>query len=303
MLSRFSYNNLVWIDLESPTRDEVVQIAEEFGLDTIVTEELLMPSTKPRVEFYESYFYLILHFPALRHSHTTKEQEIDFVLGHNFLITTHYDTIDPLHKFSKILEVNSILDKNVIGDHAGFLLFFILRKLYKAVEHEVEFVRQELSRIEENIFSGHEIRMVQAISSNARDLLNLRQIIEPHREVLHDFEEEGPRFFGEAFLPYVKAISNEYYRTHNHIVRNMETLHELRETNNSLLTTKQNETMRVLTIMALFTFPLALLVAIFDTHTKNNPIIGLPHDFWLIVGTIGTLGFIMFLFFKHKEWL
>lgn len=261
----------------------------------------MLPSTKPRVERHGDYFYMIMHFPALRHSHNKKEQEVDFVFGKDFLITTHYETIDALHKFSKIIEVNSTLQKNPVGEHAGHLLFFILKKMYKAVEHEVDFVRQELARIESDIFAGLEVAMVEAISRNARDLLNLRQTIEPHREVLQDFETEGPRFFGDEFRSYAQAISHEYYRVHNHIMRNTETLHELRETNNSLLTTKQNETMRVLTIMALLTFPLALFVAISDLHMDDNP---LKHaGFWFVLTAVVATGASMLWFFKHKKWL
>src|SRR3989344_2686602 len=265
MHTRYEHNGLVWIDLESPTRDEVKDVMDQFAIAPLIAEELLLPTTKPRVEFYPTYAYLVLHFPALRHSHKTREQEIDFIVGQNFLITTHYDTIDPLHKFSKVFEVNSLLDKSNIGDHAGY--------------------------------------MVASIPRSARDLLNLRQRIEPHREVLRDFEAGGPQFFGKDFSPYVRAISDEYYRVHNHIMRATESLHELRETNNSLLTTKQNETMRILTIMAVLTFPLALFVAIFDIDATSNPIIGLPYDFWIILGAVLTIGTGMLLYFKHRKWL
>jgi Mg2+ and Co2+ transporter CorA len=178
----------------------------------------------------------------------------------------------------------------------------MLKKLYKAIEHEVEFIRHDMVLIEEHIFVGHEVPMVEAISRSSRDLLNLRQTIEPHREVLKDLES-GPRFFGEDFLPYLRALSNEYYRVHNHIMRNTESLHELRETNNSLLTTKQNETMRVLTLMALLTFPLSLMVAIFDINNVSNPFGEIRHGFWLIVAIIATTGLTMLAYFKHKKWL
>ena len=303
MHSRYEHNGLVWVDLESPSREEVHSVMEQFGIAPLVGEELLLPSTKPRVEFYGSYVYLVLHFPALRHSHKTREQEIDFVVGKNFFITTHYETIDSLYKFSKVFEVNSLLDKSNLGDHAGYMLFYMLKNLYQAVEHEVEYVRHDLENIEEHIFSGHEVAMVSNISRSARDLLNLRQRIEPHREVLRDFETNGAGFFGEEFVRYLRTISDEYYRVHNHIMRATESLHELRETNNSLLTTKQNETMRILTIMALFTFPLALFVAIFDINAKSNPIIGLPYDFWIIVAIVLGIGTVMLWYFRHKKWL
>ena len=303
MHTRYEHNGLIWVDLDSPSRDEVQDVMHQFDIAPLTAEELLLPTTKPRVEFYPTYAYLVLHFPALRHSHKTPEQEIDFVVGRNFIITTHYDTIDPLHKFSKVFEVNSLLDKSNLGDHAGVMMFYMLKNLYEAVDHEVEYVRRALDVIEDRIFSGHEVAMVSNISRSARDLLNLRQRIEPHREVLRDLETGGQQFFGADFTPYLRTISDEYYRVHNHVMRATESLHELRETNNSLLSTKQNETMRILTIMALLTFPLALFVAIFDINARSNPIIGLPYDFWIIVGIVAGAGAVMLWYFRHKKWL
>lgn len=303
MYTRHEYSGIVWVDLESPSPPEVRQIAEEFGIDTHIAEELIHPSSKPRAELYEKYAYVVMHFPALKHSHKAREQEVDFVIGHNFLITTHYETVDPLHKFSKVFEVNAILETTPLGQHAGFLFFYTVRKLYRSIEHEIEFIRRELVTIEEHIFGEQEVEMVAAISRSSRALLNLRQIIEPHRETLRSLEENGPRFFGEEFSPYLRALSNEYYRVHNHIMRATDSLHELRETNNSLLSTKQNETMKVFTIMAFVTFPLSLIAAIFSMDAQNTPIIGGHFDFWIIIGIMLSAASLMFLYFKRKKWL
>jgi magnesium transporter len=303
MQSRYEQHGMLWIDLESPSREEVDAIASEFGIENFIAEELLFPSARPRTEFRERYVYLILHFPALRHSHKTREQEVDFIIGRDFLITAHYDVIDPLHKFSKIFEVNTVLEKSAVGDHGGYLFFFMLKQLYKAIEHEIEHVRHDLQIIEEHIFSDHQFEMVAAISRSSRDLLNLRQTIEPHRDVLHSLETDGAPFFGQEFVRYLHVLSNEYYRVHNHIMRNTESLHELRETNNSLLTTKQNETMKVFTILAFFTFPLSLMVEVFSTDAIHTPIIGGPFDFWIIVALLVTMASFMYLFFRNKHWL
>src|SRR5258708_34623766 len=107
MLSRHEHKDLVWVDLESPTREEIHAVMDEFHIDPFIGEELLLPSSKPRAEFHQNYVYLILHFPALRHSHKNREQEVDFVIGKQFLITTHYEAIDPIHNFTKVFEVTS----------------------------------------------------------------------------------------------------------------------------------------------------------------------------------------------------
>src|SRR3990167_1061391 len=303
MLARYKHSGLMWIDLESPTRDEVLRVMDEFRLNQFIAEELLLPTTKPRIEFQDDYLYLILHFPALRHTHKTMEQEIDFVLGRDFLITTHYDTVDPLHKFSKIFEVDSILNAELSDEHAGFLFFSMLRRLYKSVEHEIDFIHSDMAHIEKHIFSGQERGMVQAISRSARDLLNLRQTIEPHRDVLKELQACAIKLFGDEYAPYMRSIENDYYRLHNHIMRHTESLHELRETNNSLLSTKENETMRILTILALITFPLSLMADVLSLPSKHNPIRGLPNDFWIILGTVIVVGSCMVMYFKHRKWV
>lgn len=303
MISRHNHNGVVWIDLLSPTPKEIADITVEYGLDHDTAEELLLPSLKPSVDVGQRYIYLILHFPALRHGRKTKEQEVDFVVGEKFIITTHYDAVDPLHKFSKVFETNSLLDRSHMGEHAGFLLYYMLKNLYKAIDHEGEFIRRSLAQIEEQIFTGNEVEMVEAISRSARDLLNLRQTIEPHREVLHDLENNGGKFFGTDFVPYLKGMANEYYRVHNHIMRNTESLHELRETNNSLLTTKQNETMRVLTVMALLTFPLTLAVAIADFHGTGNPFSKMQYGFWYLLGIVILSAAFLRWYFTRKKWL
>lgn len=278
---------------------------EEFQLPVSVSEELFLPTMKPRVEFYEdSVIYLILHFPAFRHTHAGEQnQEVDFVIGKNFLITTRYDTIDPLHKFSKIFEVNNILDKSAIGDNVGELFFHMIRKLYKSLEHELGYMHDALRDIESKIFSGKEREMVVELSRISRALINFKHAVSLHNEVLESFEIAARRFFGEAYSYHIHSILGEYYRIDNGITINMDTLHELRETNNSMLSTKQNEIMKNLTIMAFVTIPLSLIAALFDMGATATPIVGHPFDFWILLSIMAGLALLFVGYFYYKKWL
>jgi magnesium transporter len=302
MLTKYTHKNIVWIDLESPTKEEVYKVMNEYSIHPTIAEELLLPTMKPRVDLHDNFIYLILHFPAFRHTHHYQQnQEIDFIIGKNFIITTRYDTIDPLHKFSKIFETNSILDKSDIGTHAGFVFFFMIKKLYKSLEHELEYISDALEKIEEDIFKGREREMVISLSIVSRDLLNFKQAMHAHKEVLSSFEEAGVEFFGKDFTHHVKSIIGEYYKVNSMIEMHNDSLNELRQTNDSLLTTKQNEVMTTLTIMAFLTFPLSLIASIFGMNTKILPIVGNPNDFWIIIGIMLVLIFIMFIYFKIKK--
>lgn len=295
---------MTWVDLESPTQEEVREVMEEFNIHPLAANELLSPTTRPKADLYPSFIYLILHFPAFQHKHGhDTNQEVDFIIGKKFIITTHYETIDPLHEFSKVFEVNSIIDKSHLGAHAGFLFYYIAKELYKSLANELEYIQEDLAHIEEYIFAGFERDMVEELSRVNRKLLNFKQSIRLHEEVLDSLQGAGSEFFGEKFSHYLQAINGEYHKVASQLDGHRETLTDLRKTNDSLLSTKQNEIMKVLTIMAFVTFPLSLIAGIFGMNTKMLPIVGLPGDFWIVIGIMAFGMALMFWYFKHKKWI
>ena len=304
-MQKQSHNGITWIDVESPTRDEIRVLMEEYDLHPAIAEELLAPSLKPRLDVYNEGLYVILHFPAVRHTHKkdTKKQEIDFVLTKKNIITVRYDTVDALHKFEKIFEVNHVLDRASFGDHSGHLFFYMIKKLYKSLVHELEYMESAISHIEEEMFAGHEKDMVVSLSEMSRELIDFQRTISYHEEILDSLQAAGRSFYGDSFSLYLRRIVSEYRRVEDMLRGLREYVSELRETNNSLVSTKQNEVMKVLTIMAFVTFPLSLVASIFGMNTEYLPIVGRPGDFWIVIEIMAVLTLFMFWFFKHNKWL
>lgn len=303
MISRYTYKDLVWVDVTSPTQEEIRTLAEEFNIHPLAASELLVPTLRPKVDLYHNFIYLILHFPTISHKHDGgHDQEIDFVVGKNFLITTHYGHVDSLHEFSKVFEVNSILDKSDIGNHAGFLLFYMLKEFYKMLDSELDHISHDFFDIQTKIYRGKERDMVTTISHLNRDLLNFKQAIRPHKEVLESFELAGSKFFGKTFEYHLRTITGEYYKVSTILDGHRETLLELRDTNDSLLTTKTNEIMKTLTITTFSMLPATLIVGIFGMNT-DSPIADNPNAFWIILGAITVTVGSTYFFFKSKKWM
>lgn len=305
MITRHTHGDLVWVDVVSPSDGEVRALMEEFVLEPTVAEELTAPSIRVHVDEYEDYLYLVLRFPAFRHTHTmtSPSQEIDFVVGKKWVITTRYETIDPFHEFSKVFEVGSLLDRHDMGDHAGMIFYYMLMRLYGAQMNELTFMTERLDAAEDRIYQGEERAMVVELSKIGRDLLNFSQALTPHREILDSLETPAVRLFGYEFARPVRSARNEYHKVESLLHAHHGSLAELRETNNSLLYAKQNEVMKILTIMAFVTFPLSLFTSLFGMNTDATPIIGSRHDFWIIVTIMVTAAVSFFAFFKYKKWL
>lgn len=308
MIKEYKHGEITWVDLTKPTQDEVRTAMQRFDLPPTVAQELFFPSVKPKTELYENYFYLILHFPAIKHAgHPQSVQELDFIIGKNIVLTTHYDGIDPVHKFVKEFELSSILDKKLVPDekeeHGGHLFYVMLAQLYEKLGEDLSYVEASLEEIEEMIFQGKEKDMVFEISNASRVLISYRQALISHSDILETLKLITHKFFGESYDVYVNDLINQHFHVTRRVEQLQDVVKEIRETNFAILSTKQNEVMKILTIMAFVTFPLSLFASLFGMNTTFLPIVGLPYDFWVIVAAMLILTIAFFIYFKQKKWL
>lgn len=304
MVHTYKYKSVTWVDLECPTKDEVRALMKEYDIHPLAAEELLLPTSRSKVDRYEGFIYLILHFPAWKHSHRDTTQELDIILGKKFIITARYETIDPLHKFAKMMEVNNVLHHNdIVGEHAGYAFYYMIREIYHSLHDELEAVKDGLDDIEAKTFRGRERDMVLEISKTSRELLAFKHAIALHEEVLGSFEVAAKDLFGQGYNHYIEAVMGEYIKVHKTVQGLNESLHELRETNNSLLETKQNKIMMIFTAVTLISSVVTVVFSWFLVDAADTPFNHSPHEF-AYVGLIALVAaIIVALLMKLKRWL
>ncbi len=302
MISEYTHKKVRWIDVESPTKEEISHLADVYNLPGSVAEELLTSTMRSKVDLHNNLIYLILHFPKYRHKEGELDQEIDFIIGKDYVMTVHYELINPLHEFSKKFEVNKMLDRGIRDEHAGYLFYSIIKELYRDSLEELDDINKSLRDVEHDIFGEREEDTVHMISKINRRLLDFKQAIRFHREVLHSFEIAGRDFFGESFTYHLSGVIGEYNKVQTMLDGHKDILNDLRDTNDSLLTTKTNETIKVLTIMSFIMLPLTLITGVFGMNT-DFIIIKQTSDFFVVVGAMTVTGLTMFLYFKLKRWM
>jgi magnesium transporter len=278
---------------------------QEYSIHPLVAEELLKTTLRARVDVYQNLIYLIMHFPIFEPSRKTSMScEIDFIIGKDFLITAHYRTITPLHEIIKMFEVGSLIDKENLAKNPGVIAFFVLRHLYEYALRQLDHIQLKIDEIEENIFKGREKEMVEIISITRRDVLDFQRAIYAHESILGSFTTVGEKFFGPNFIHYTNVIMGELSRVKSLLENCKATIESLQNTNDSLLTDKVNDIMRVLTIIAFVTFPLMLFAALFGmSNMVSMPIVGTKGDFWIIVGLMLISAFVLLWYFRRKKWL
>ncbi len=304
MMTRHTRGKVVWVDLESPTHEELDGIMREFGVNARIEEEIISPTPYPLSITFPDYQYLVLHFPTAQGGLDTRAQEVDFIVGKQFIITARYEVVEPLHSLHRVFEAEELLGVSEGSSSGEELVEQMLRRLYGAISNEAEQVLRMLERIEQDIFSGRERVTVRAISDVSRILLKFDTVLDRHEDPLSDFltELSNTSFFGKKFHDHAERIQAERDHASALVDSYRAIASELRITNDSLLSASQNEVMKTLTLMSFIILPLSLITGIFGMNVDDMPIVGSPGSFWLIVSIMATLALGFFLFFKIKRW-
>ena len=303
MLKNQNYKSITWVDSETPTKDEARELMEKFDLSPEVAQDILLPTFKDKITCFKDYIYLVLHFPAFKHTHNkSHRQEIDFVIGKNFIISNRYESIDAMEKYAKIFEVNSILDKNEAQIGPGELFLAMMRTIYQSLSDELDSINYLLREAEKNIFAGKEKEMVFELSKVGREIINFNHIITPHGNILETLQENSEKILGKDFALELSKIINEYHKISKILENVTEVLRELRETNNSLLSTKQNEIMKTLTVFTFFALPFGIITGFFQMNTINTPIVSNENGWFIIVGIEIIVLTTVYLIARNKKW-
>jgi magnesium transporter len=300
MLKKLRYKDITWIDVEAPTEAEISELGTTYDIHPVALAELARPSVRSKVDVYNNFIYLILHFPKLS---STESQEVDFIIGKDFIISTHYEMVNSLNDFAKIFESDFTLKKNHEKLHAGFIFYYMVKDLYASLDNDLNYINDQLKSVEQKVFYGQERQVIKKLSEINRQLLDYRWALKAHGEIWSSLELAGPEIFGTKFGYYLKAMNGEYERIWNAIESNRATFLDLRETNDSLLSIKTNETTRVLTVTAFILLPMTIITQLFGITSNNLPLVDSPNAFPIIVIIAALSSLLTYFVARLKKWI
>lgn len=305
MIFRYEYLGGVWIDLEQPSGDDIRKIAQEFSLNEQTERELLSPTPVPTVTGDDGTVLLVLHFPTQGlEDGDTKSQEVDFVVGKDFILTVRYEVVAPLHHLKKLLEAQQLVAGKA-SITTDVLLETLFAHLYTAMRDHTNHIASNLSHVEKAMFDGHERTTVRAISNISREFLHMEAALANQEESLRHFLDALIQygFFGPSFTERSLRILAERAHIAQIVKTHRAIATEMRETNIAILGANQNEIMKILTVITFIFLPLELITFVFGMHVLGTPLGQDPNAFWIITGSMFIIGVVITFFLARKRWI
>lgn len=294
-----------WLNIKNPSKRDLAHLKRIYKLHPITLQELLSPSLRPKVEEYDDYLYMVLHFPVYNNKKKiTSSVETNFVILKDTIITVHYETLTPLKELWTKAQLGLKFRKDNFGQTAAYLLYSILKTSYNFSLKQLDYINKKINQIENKMFDekGSE-EMVVKVSLAKRNVIDFRKVIKPQEAILESLKSKGVNFFNATMAPYFTDILSDFLRVRNSLEGQEEVLESLSQTNDSLVNNRTNKIIRLLTVFSVIVFPLTLLASIFGMNTKYLPLVGYSYDFWVIFGIMILATIFMLLVFKSKKWI
>ncbi|MBI5913370.1 magnesium transporter CorA family protein [Candidatus Azambacteria bacterium] len=297
-------NGIKWVYINKPSAKDIEQIKEIFPFHPLVMESIVAPTFHPFIEDFEGHLFLILHFPIIFPGHqANKIAEVDFLITKKTLVTITYIDFPRFDQLFRSLLEDAHLQKQFAKTHAGFLLYYIIDRLFQAHMKDLDFLEKEVTRIEDKIFEKHGRLTIEDISNVRRDIVDIRRPLRSQLSALASFRDKAEKFYGKDFAPYLLDLSVNEERVITLIENQKETMDVLYETQTSLMSDHISQIMRVLTIFSAIILPLSLVTSIWGMNLRAIPLSDWQFSFWIIVILMMLVGAGLLLFFRKKRWL
>ncbi len=295
-------SGLRWINIVRPRPSDRAWLEEHFSFHPLDYEDVFSRNQRPKVDEYDDYLFVVLHFP--RYDKTIgrlNAAELDVFIGPDFVVTLPNEPLQPLQYLWDRCTSQPDLRESLFAKGAGYLLYKIVDDCVDASFPMLAKMGNKLERIEDDIFEGRSTEVVRDISDVKQEIINFRKIVRPQRAALRDLERHK-RYVPEDLEIYFDDINDASERIWDMLENFKEVVEGLESTNESVLSHRVNDVLRVLTAFSVIVLPLTLIASIFGMNVAF-PGNGTPWMFWVIVAVMLVTLSGMAWFFKRRGFL
>ncbi len=298
----------LWVDLEKPSPEEVKAVLESiFHFHPLSIEDCVTPSPSPKVEEYSPkegdlfspYLFMVIHAVDYdRQDVCFATSELDFFLGKNFLVTFHDK---PLRSVTAVVEraVNGTMGIARAPDRVAHSLLDTLVDYYKPA---LEDLSLEIARLEDTALEKPTKETLNKILRIKKEVLHLRQIIGPQREVLGRFAAGEFKLVRPKLVPYFRDVYDTLFHISELAHGYTDSLTGILQVYLNMSSNQTGEVVKLLTLITVITTPLMMIGTWYGMNFHDMPELSYQHGYLIagictILSTIGT-----FLYFKKREW-
>jgi len=298
-----AWQDFKWIDIEAPSQDDYVSLAEEFELPLNLLIGSMDPSHLPKAEFLPNCtFFILRHFDkenAKDKSGSLQEltTKLVFFVGKDYVLTLHRIPLPCITESKDRAAFEQLTIKNLVGR--------LCLKVLHSFEEPLDTLVERTETIEKRIYAlrrrnilreGYHIKrrasafkkifkftsdvMTKFRQRTDFDVVNFDIITEPLERLIFD---------SDSLLEEITGLLNLHLALMS------------QKTNEASLRT--NEVMRVLTVVSIFFLPINFIAGVYGMNFENMPELKSANGYYMTLGLMFIIAIAVLGWAYAKGWL
>ncbi len=293
---------LKWYNIKNPTEDDFEFLLNTFHFHPLDIEDCRQSNQRPKIDIYDDYYFLILHFPKFDRTNTfIKPKEVKVFWGEEYIITvgkSHW-VIENLFQEAKEQEERGE-DFEVATSDA--LLYTILERLMTESLFVMRKVGLELELANRDLFVVNPQKIIERLSITRKNIIVLNTMFKPQIRVFNKFESGAIKGYADNMEDYWGNILDYSNKIWDMTEDYAELIEGLSVTFDSMQTNKTNEIMKILTLISSIILPLTFITSLYGM----NVILPLQENkdaFWILMGIMALMAALLVFYFRKKKWM
>lgn len=283
-----------WVDFDTPTKEEKQYLKTFFDFHDLSIEDCLEDTQRPKIDFYDDYFFLVTHVIDQKSLET---QEVDIFYHSNFIVTFHLETCSEIKRAMSRLEKRQRLQENPIH-----MIHHIIDCLVDSYFTPIYQIEDRLNRIEIEIDPQRTQRMMKEIFSIRNDLSHLRKSVIPMRDLLYRILNSNRLNHSDEHKNYFRDIYDHLLKLTEMVETNREFTSDIRDNYLSVNADHMNNIMKRLTLITSIFMPLTFIAGIYGMNFEYMPELHTKYGYFITIGVMGVISIAMYIGFKLKRW-
>src|ERR687888_533952 len=294
---------LRWVKIDRQGSLEQAWLEENFDFHALDFEDVLSRNQRPKIDIYDDYLFIVLHFPIFDSAaRRLGAGELDLFVGPGFLVPLPNQPLQPVEYLFERCRQKEELRDQLFSRGSGYLLYRLVDDGFDYCFPMLRKIGNKLDALEDDIFEGRSDEVVRDISNVKQEIISYRKIIKPERPTLRLLERYVERFLPEQLETYFDDLVDASERIWDILDNYKEVSEALEDTNESAINHRQNDILRVLTVVSVILLPLTLITGIFGMNV-HFPGFETAEAWWGVFAGMVTLGVCLAAFFRYKRWL
>lgn len=267
MIRKLRVKWITWIDAVNLPNKEIEEVLEPFDFHELDIEAVLEPNQRARIDSYDNYAFITLHFPKYNQTKKLYElNEFHIFLGKKFLITLRDFQGKHIDDIYQKYEEKWDDDEYDIDVSSGLILYELIQEMLEKMFRVSLNVRRDIMEIQKQVFEKPRTPLVRSILTKKRNIVVLKHMFQPQITVLRTLELHMNRIFNEEIEAYFEDLEDKMQKIITDIAILEEYIDSVEDAFKSMIDIQTNNIIKFLTIFSAFLLPLTLITSFYGMN-------------------------------------